>query len=209
MRFRRALGCGYSLAFALTFALAFAAFVCRHVYLLYLFNAAVNAAAVATAGYEYSSSASGSSLRSVVEAASATATAAAAARRRMSMLLAIVDRRIYVSAHTQAHTHTATHTGSKVLPINILIFMANKFTSFALRGHFLFCFSFCCCWFSCIKGCKSNAINLCQAPGELYAIVNEVKAIFRQELSENIAIFLRFYSMLSQWYMLSVINSAA
>lgn len=65
--------------------------------------------------------------------------------------------------------------------------MANKFTSFALRGHFLFCFSLCCCWFSCIKGCKSNAINLCQAPGELYAIVNEVKAIFRQELSENIS----------------------
>lgn len=152
--------------------------MCQHVYLLYLFNAVVNAAA-ATAGYEYFSSASGSSLRSVAEAAAAAA--AVDARRRMSMLLAIVDRRIYVSAVPHTHTHKQTHTRSKVLPINILIFMANKFTSFALRGHFLFCFSFCCWYFSCIKGFKSNAINLCQTPGELYAgfaIVNKVKAIF-------------------------------
>lgn len=81
----------------------------------------------------------------------------------------------------QCHTHKHTHTRSKVLPINILIFMANKFTSFALRGHFLFCFSFCCWYFSCIKGFKINAINLCQTPGELYAgsaIVKKVKAIF-------------------------------
>lgn len=182
MRFCRALSCGYSLVFTRIRTLTYA-FMCQHVYLLYLFNAVVNAAAAATAGYEYSSSASGSSLRSVAEAGSATAAAAAAAavdaRRRMSMLLAIVDSRIYVSA--VPHTHKQTHTRSKVLPINILIFMANKFTSFALRGHFLFCFSFCCWYFSCIKGFKSNAINLCQTPGELYAgfaIVNKVKAIF-------------------------------
>lgn len=100
---------------------------------------------VATAGYEYSSSASGLSLRSVAGVGSAAAVAAVAAaaaaaatavdaRRRMSMLLAIVDRRIYVSA--VPHTHIHTRTRGKVLPINILIFMANKFTSFALRGHF-------------------------------------------------------------------------
>lgn len=88
--------------------------MCQHVYLLYLFNAVVNAAA-ATAGYEYFSSASGSSLRSVAEAGSATAAASAAAaavdaRRRMSMLLAIVDRRIYVSAVPHTHRQTHSHT---------------------------------------------------------------------------------------------------
>lgn len=72
--------------------------------------------------------------------------------------------------HTFIHTLTHTHTRGKVLPINILIFMANKFTSFALRGHFFVSALVAgISYFSWIKGFKSNAINLCQTPGELYA----------------------------------------